>query len=101
MGGFGTWALAAATPERFAAVAPICGGGNFLAVRGLKHLPVWAIHGDKDPAVPIALDRAMVDAVKRAGGDVTFTIIKGGVHDVWTPYYAGTELYDWLLKHHR
>ena len=28
MGGFGTWALAAAHPDRFAAIAPICGGGN-------------------------------------------------------------------------
>ena len=28
MGGFGTWSLAAAHPEKFAALAPICGGGN-------------------------------------------------------------------------
>ncbi|HMO65954.1 MAG TPA: PHB depolymerase family esterase, partial [Verrucomicrobiota bacterium] len=33
MGGYGTWALAAAAPERFAAVAPICGGGDPIAVR--------------------------------------------------------------------
>ncbi|MFI5386858.1 MAG: prolyl oligopeptidase family serine peptidase [Fimbriimonadales bacterium] len=101
MGGFGTWALAAATPSRFAAAVPICGGGNFLTVMALKSLPIWAIHGDHDPAVPIALDRSMVDTVKRAGGDITFTVIKGGLHDVWTPYYSGTELYDWLLRHRR
>jgi predicted peptidase len=28
MGGFGTWRLAAFTPDRFAAIAPICGGGE-------------------------------------------------------------------------
>ena len=28
MGGFGTWSLAAAHPERWAAIAPICGGGD-------------------------------------------------------------------------
>ena len=28
MGGTGTWALASHAPERFAAIAPICGGGN-------------------------------------------------------------------------
>ena len=27
MGGFGSWSLAAAYPDRFAAIAPICGGG--------------------------------------------------------------------------
>jgi predicted peptidase len=28
MGGYGSWALAASQPKRFAAVVPICGGGN-------------------------------------------------------------------------
>jgi predicted peptidase len=28
MGGYGTWSIALQHPERFAAVAPICGGGN-------------------------------------------------------------------------
>ena len=28
MGGFGTWELGTAHPERFAAIAPICGGGT-------------------------------------------------------------------------
>ena len=28
MGGYGTWTLAAAHPDKFAAIAPICGGGN-------------------------------------------------------------------------
>lgn len=99
MGGYGTWALAAATPDRFAAVVPICGGGNFLSAARLTKLPIWAIHGDQDPAVPIEQSRTMVDAVKRAGGDIKFTVVPGGGHDVWTPYFAGTELYDWLLQH--
>jgi predicted peptidase len=101
MGGYGTWALASATPNRFAAVVAICGGGNFLTAAQLQNLPIWAIHGDQDPAVPIAQDQVMVDAVKRAGGNIQFTVIKGGGHDVWTPYFAGAELYDWLLTHHK
>ena len=28
MGGFGTWSLASMYPERFAAIAPVCGGGE-------------------------------------------------------------------------
>src|SRR3954469_24984435 len=33
MGGFGTWELATQYPQRFAAIAPICGGGNPILVR--------------------------------------------------------------------
>jgi len=39
MGGFGTWDLAAYSPERFAAIAPICGGGNTLDGKLLINLP--------------------------------------------------------------
>ncbi len=52
MGGFGTWDLAAYSPERFAAIAPICGGGNTLDGKLLKNLPVWVFHGAEDKIVP-------------------------------------------------
>ncbi len=47
MGGYGTWALAAAHPEKFAAIAPICGGGDPKAASKIKHLPIWVFHGAK------------------------------------------------------
>lgn len=98
MGGFGTWNWAALEPNRFAAIAPICGGGNSEDAPKIAHLPTWVTHGDKDGAVPISESIAMVDAVKKAGAtDVRFDIIKGGEHDVWTPVYEGTMLYDWFL----
>ncbi len=53
MGGFGTSALAGYTPNRFAALIPICGGGEPLLARAIKHVPVWAFHGGKDPIVPV------------------------------------------------
>ena len=45
MGGYGTWALAAYSPERFAALVPICGGGEAFATRRFAHVPVWVFHG--------------------------------------------------------
>ncbi|MBI3469587.1 MAG: prolyl oligopeptidase family serine peptidase, partial [Planctomycetes bacterium] len=48
MGGFGTWSLAAAYPERFAAIVPICGGGDPASAKRLKDLPIWVFHGAKD-----------------------------------------------------
>ncbi|WP_100899512.1 dienelactone hydrolase family protein [Nostoc flagelliforme] len=74
MGGYGTWHLAAAQPERFAAIAPICGGGNPQAARNLKNLPVWAFHGAKDNVVPLSESEIMVSALKARDGNVKFTV---------------------------
>ena len=43
----------------------------------------------------------MVDAVKRAGGDVRFTVYPEAQHDSWTATYDNQEVYDWLLAHRR
>lgn len=102
MGGFGSWMLAAEYPEVFAAVVPICGGGNPSTAAKLKNLPIWVFHGDKDTAVKIAMSQAMVDALKAAGAkEVEFTIYPGVGHDSWTQSYANPKLYEWLLKHTR
>ncbi|MBX7135235.1 MAG: alpha/beta hydrolase [Fimbriimonadaceae bacterium] len=101
MGGYGTWNLACTIPDRIAAIAPICGGGQWVAAKRLIGIPIWAIHGDSDAVVPPINSEKMVEAVKAAGGDVRYTLVKGGGHDVWTEPYAGTELYDWLLSHKR
>lgn len=103
MGGYGTWATVAAAPKRFAAAAPICGGGGatWIAPSRLASTPIWATHGDADASVPIAEDQEVVDAVRRAHGDIRFDIIQGGGHDVWTNVYASDDLYDWFLAHTR
>lgn len=101
MGGYGTWALATAHPQRFAAIAPICGGGNPTTVRAIRHVPVWVFHGAKDRVVPLEASQVMVDALKAAGGDVKFTIYPNAGHDSWTETYANPELYTWLLQHSR
>jgi len=99
MGGFGTWRLAAAYPHRFAAIAPICGGGNPEDAASIAHLPAWVFHGAKDPVVPIAKAEEMVEALKKAGGDVKFTIYPEAEHDSWTETYDNPDLYKWFLSH--
>jgi predicted peptidase len=101
MGGFGTWSLAAAHPERFAAIVPICGGGTPADAPRLKDMPVWVFHGAKDPVVPVARSEAMVKALKEAGGNVQFTVYPDAGHDSWTKTYNNPEVYDWLLKQRR
>ncbi|MBP7935833.1 MAG: prolyl oligopeptidase family serine peptidase [Phycisphaerae bacterium] len=101
MGGFGAWALGIETPERFAAIAPICGGGPPYIAYRLRRVPVWAFHGDRDEVVPLYESQRMVQAVQRAGGNARLTVYPGVGHDAWTRTYEGHELYDWLLSHKR
>ncbi len=101
MGGFGTWLLAAYTPDRFAAIVPICGGGEVISVRRLTQLPVWAFHGAKDLVVPLKRSEDMVEALKKNGGNAKLTIYPEAGHDSWTATYDNPELYDWLLAQKR
>ncbi|MCP4138455.1 MAG: prolyl oligopeptidase family serine peptidase [bacterium] len=101
MGGFGTWRLAAAYPDRFAAIAPVCGGGNPEDAASIAHLPVWVFHGEKDSTVPVKRSKEMVAALKKAGCRVKFTAYPNVWHDSWTATYKNSELYDWFLNHTR
>jgi predicted peptidase len=115
MGGFGTWDLAVTHPEKFAAVAPICGGGEVLPVflaklgytsparkEALKGLPVWAFHGAKDNIVPPTESERMVRALKDIGaGEVKLTVYPEATHNSWTQTYSNPEFYQWLLEHKR
>jgi len=110
MGGYGTWDLGLSYPERFAAIVPICGGGQMITIllsggnkaAALKSLGVWAFHGAKDPVVPPEESKRMVEALKRAGvPEVKFTVYPEAQHDAWTETYNNPALYDWLLQHER
>jgi predicted peptidase len=110
LGGFGTWSFAIKNPGRFAAIIPICGGGEAGTVRrvariqkpALSSLGVWVFHGAKDPTVPLSESQQMVDALKAAGvTEVKFTIYPEAKHDSWTETYANPEIYAWLLRHKR
>jgi predicted peptidase len=101
MGGYGTWQLAGQHPELFAAVVPICGGGDPLQACDLRDVPVWAFHGAKDRVVPVAESESMVEALRACGGDVQLTIYPDAGHDAWTETYDDPALYEWLLRHRR
>src|SRR3546814_9455792 len=86
MGGYGTWELALAQPERFAALVPVCGAVRQISderalyvtqVAGdpdpyatiaetLRDVPVWIFHGAKDDVVPTTDDRRLIAAFRHA-----------------------------------
>jgi acetyl esterase/lipase len=101
MGGNGTWALAAHAPERFAAIAPICGRGDPASAGRLRDVPTWAFHGADDRVVPVNQSERMIAALKEAGGDARLTVYPGVGHDAWTRTYASPVFYEWLLQRRR
>lgn len=112
MGGYGAWSLATMFPERFAACAPICGGGSKIDLiltmsdkgraAALRNLPVWAFHGGRDPVVPLSESQDMVAALKKLGNqDVKLTVYPEAQHDSWTQTYNNPDLYRWFLEHER
>jgi predicted peptidase len=99
MGGLGAWLLAMLHPERFAAIAPVCGRSNRTTACLIKDIPVWVFHGAKDEVVPISESERMVTALQECGADVRFTVYPEAGHDSWTETYDNPELYAWFLKH--
>jgi predicted peptidase len=101
LGGFATWELALRHPERYAAIIPICGGGDPSRADRLRDLPVWAFHGAQDDVVPLSGSQDMIAAIKAAGGNPRFTVYPQSGHDSWTETYANDEVYSWLLQQRR
>lgn len=101
MGGFGAWALGAAMPNRFAAIAPLCGGGDPAKAGLLKNTPIRAFHGASDHVVPLQRSQDMVDAIKAQGGDVELTIFPQAAHVIWPQVYDDPEFWRWLLRQKR
>jgi predicted peptidase len=109
MGGFGTWSLVEAHPDRWAAIVPICGGVGSRpnqatddrakeAAAKIKDIPCWCFHGDQDSSVSVAFSRTMIKALKEAGGDPKYTEYPGVGHNSWDKAYGTAELWTWLLE---
>jgi len=102
MGGYGAWSLAAAHPERFAAIAPICGGGDPATAGRLVDLPIWNFHGSDDEVVPEHKSLDIVEAIRAAGGTrVKHTSYPGVPHESWPIAYSSDALWRWLLAQRR
>lgn len=101
MGGYGAWELAMRMPDRFAAVAPICGGGDETQAAKLAGLPIWCFHGADDTVVPVERSRSMVAAIRAAGGEPRYSELPGVGHHSWAPAYRESELLDWLFAQRR
>lgn len=99
MGGIGTWNMALQFPDKFAAIAPVCGSVDPDKVEKLKNLPIWAFHGANDIDVPMYQEQKAVDILKACGGNIKYTVYPDIAHDSWNYAYPNMELYTWFLQH--
>jgi len=100
MGGFAAWALPLAYPGLFAAIMPVCGGGDVREASKLMDLPIWAFHGARDATVPVERTRDMIEAVRWAGGRPRYTEYPDVGHAAWTPAFQEPRLPAWLFAQH-
>jgi predicted esterase len=118
MGGDGTWQIGLRHPELFAALAPVCAVADYRRMvkpadaplydldaldrqsppalaANAAHLQVLIFHGDKDPVVPVADSRKMVERFRQLGmlgKNVRTTEYPGVAHDAWKPAYKDAAL---------
>jgi predicted peptidase len=102
MGGFGAFAIISEYPRAFAAGVAFCGGGDQSKVARLTNVPIWFFHGAKDESVDVERSRAIVAAIKNAGGSkVRYTEYSDIGHIIWPSVVKETELLPWLFTHRK
>ncbi len=86
LGAGGTWSIASARPELFAAIAPVAGGGPAQPdaatslIEKVKSLPTIIAHGARDGIVPLEGSKSMYAAAQKAGMKVSFIEIPDADH---------------------
>jgi predicted peptidase len=98
MGGFATWEMISRWPEKFAAAAPMCGGGDTNFAQQILYMPIWAFHAKDDGNVPIVWDETIINKLKSLGGTPKFKTYTGPGHIVWGPAYREPDLFPWMFS---
>ncbi len=98
MGAIGTWAIAAKTPELWAALGVFSGFGVASTAKTIRGIPQFVVHGDADPTVSVGGSRVMVAALKSVGTEVQYLEVPGGNHtNVVEPHFAA--MFDFFDRH--
>jgi predicted peptidase len=109
MGGYGSWWLATAYPDRFAAMVSVSGSGYRTAtapeeevVCKMRDLPVWAIHGARDMVSDPTANKLQILTLGACGGEIEWTLYPDAGHgEAYSRAYRDPALYTWLLEHSR
>ncbi len=92
------WDLLCREPNRFAAVAPLGGGGAPAQLFATQlRTPVWAFHATADPEVPISGVSGTIEKLQSVGASAILTQTNDTRHECWTKAFAQHDLLYWLL----
>ncbi len=101
-GGGAAWEIVVQYPEKFAALAVVCGMTPLPYASWIdKKMPIWVFHGEEDKSIPVSESETMVDRLLSMGYDVKFTKYPGVGHDSWIQAYNTEELYEWFSEQSR
>jgi predicted peptidase len=100
-GGHGVWQWAIAHPQRFAALAPLCGWADTIQAARLTNVPIWEFHGIRDSIVPVLAAQALERVIRNAGGTIAFTCYPNLGHSIWRETYGNKELFEWMFRQQR
>jgi len=100
-GAFGTWSLAAAYPDKWAAIVPVSGGGDPNKAEQISHIPCWCFHGEQDKVISVEESRRMIEALRRAGGNPRYKEYAGVGHNCVDTAYRSLDLIPWLRNQAR
>ena len=98
-GGGAAWEMAVQYPEKFAAMAVVCGMTPVPYAAWInKKMPIWVFHGEEDKSISITESETMVNRLIGMGYDVKFTKYPGVGHNSWVKAYSTEALYEWFMK---
>jgi len=101
-GGSASWELATQYPDKFAAMAVVCGMTPLPYAHWIdKEMPIWVFHGDQDDVIDVEESDKMVEKLRKMGHDVRYTKYKGVGHNAWERAYTTDSLYTWFAKQKR
>ncbi len=101
MGGYGTWDICMRQPDRFAAIVPLCGAGDWRRAATISHVAIRTYHGTADDTVPINGTERMVEFLKKNNADVTFVKLQDVGHDLSGNVHCDKTLFPWLFAQKR
>jgi len=105
MGGRGTFIVAAALPDYFAAIMPLTPHHepySYLPLaEDVAHLPIWMAHGTADSTSSYEMAAQMAENLIELGAEIEFKTVVDGEHGGWYTIYTDPDAMQWILSHVR
>ncbi len=96
-GGSAAWEMAVQFPDKFAALAVVCGMAPTPYAHWLnRQMPIWVFHGSEDKVIPVSESDKMVKKLKELKFDIQYSRYEGVGHNSWSRAYETDELYQWM-----